>query len=154
MQNTEQQTPVTLSFPNTITYTDFEPSEAVSADIQRYMAKLEKFGSRIVSCNVTVRAPQKSKHRKHIYHVHVQVNVPGDSLVVSREPEKNYDHSDIHIAVRDAFKAVETQLRSLHDKHARNVKVENPVAARVAAERSLETTELQEQELTRQALAT
>lgn len=153
MQNSEQQTPETLSFPNTITYTDFEPSSAVSADIQRYMTKLEKFAGIIVSCDVTVRAPQQAKHRKHIYHVNVQIKVPGNSLVASREPEKNYDHADIHLAVRDAFKAVETQLRTLHDKNARNNRVENPVAARVSAEASLETTELQEQEITRQLLA-
>jgi hypothetical protein len=37
--------------------------------------------------------------------------VPGDKLTVSQHPGKAGDHEDIYIAIRDAFDAMERQLK-------------------------------------------
>ena len=136
MAQTENQVP---GFPFTISFPDFEPSAAVSTDIQHYMSRLEKYSDRIVSCHVTVRAPQK-KSRTHIYHIHVQLLLPGEEIVVTREPEKNYDHSNIHLAVRDAFKAVENQLRSLHSRRSdhKGPQMPEPIIENPSEETNLE----------------
>lgn len=128
----------TIPFQYTVTFPDFEPSAAVTADIERYMAKLSKFSDRIISCHVSVRSPQKNK-RIHKYQINVNVNVPGEQIAVSREPGKETDHTNIHLAVRDAFKAVERQLRERHSRQVDRSGPRDPVAARVEAEGALDT---------------
>ncbi len=127
-----------IPFPHTVTFPDFEPSAAVTADIERYMAKLTKFSDRIISCHVSVRSPQKNK-RIHKYQINVQVNVPGEQIAISREPGKETDHTNIHLAVRDAFKAAERQLRERHSRQVDRSGPRDPVAARVEAEGALDT---------------
>ncbi|OFZ19502.1 MAG: hypothetical protein A2Z20_02945 [Bdellovibrionales bacterium RBG_16_40_8] len=99
-----------VSFPYDISFPDFKPSEAVSVDVEKYLKKLERLYDRIVSCHVAVRAPHKH-HKNHIYHVHIRLKIPGEDIVVNREPEKNYSHADMHVAIRDAFNALHKQLR-------------------------------------------
>lgn len=98
------------SFHYVISFPDFEPSDAVRADIEKYLAKLEQVFSRIISCNVFVRAPHMSK-RKHIYHINLHLEIPGEDIIVNHEPEKNMAHMDIHVAIRDAFNSLHRQLR-------------------------------------------
>ena len=45
-----------------------------------------------------------------VTHVNIRLSVPGEDIVINREPEKNPDHRDLFIAVRDAFDAAERQL--------------------------------------------
>jgi ribosome-associated translation inhibitor RaiA len=40
------------------------------------------------------------------------MSVPGDEIVVNREPHQHQEHQDIWIAIRDAFNAAQRQLRS------------------------------------------
>ncbi len=137
-ENAENQESL-IPFPYTVTFPDFEPSAGVTADIVRYMAKLTKFSDRIVSCHVSVRSPQKNK-RTHKYQINVKVNVPGEQIAISREPGKETDHTNIHLAVRDAFKAVERQLRERHSRQVDHSGPQDPVAARIEAEGALDAT--------------
>ena len=50
------QVPLEVSFENC------PPSEALSAEIARHAARLEKFSDRITSCRVVVHAPE-TRHR-------------------------------------------------------------------------------------------
>ena len=93
-----------------ISFPDFEPSDAIRADVEHYLQKIDSMYDRIVSCNVTIKAPHMHK-RNHIYHIHIHLKLPRKSLVVNHEPEKDFDHTDMHIAIRDAFAALRRQLR-------------------------------------------
>lgn len=97
------------SFRYQIDFADFQPSDTVKTDIENNMAKLERLFGRIIFCHVSVRAPHLHK-RKHIYHINIQLKIPGADLSVNHEPAKNMAHSDIHLAIRDAFKALHRQL--------------------------------------------
>ncbi len=102
-------------FPLTISYTDFEPSPALNEVIEKKVEKLARFSDRITNCEVVVSAPHKHEKQK-IYHIQIRLHVPGTELIVNREPEKNYEHHDIKIAVRDAFDAMVRQLEDFIQK--------------------------------------
>ncbi|MBA2663033.1 MAG: HPF/RaiA family ribosome-associated protein, partial [Bradymonadaceae bacterium] len=50
------------------------------------------------------------------YRVRIDMSVPGEELVVSRDPGSSQAHNDLYIAIRDAFNAAERQLRSYSGK--------------------------------------
>ena len=103
------------TFPLHISYTDFEPSEALNETIEKKADKLTKYSDRITNCEVIVSAPHKHKKQK-IYHIQIRLHVPGAELIVNREPEKDYSHNDIKVAVRDAFDAMARQLEDFVQK--------------------------------------
>lgn len=90
-----------MPVPVQLTFRDIPPSPAVSAHVERRVAKLETFFDRIVRCHIVVEQPHR--HRKHgqRYHVRIDVSVPGNLLVVTRNPEDAKE--DLHAAVDDAF---------------------------------------------------
>lgn len=109
-------------FPIDISYPDFDPSEAVSQAIQEKAEKLERYYTPITDCEVVVAAPHQHKEKGKIYHVRINLRVPGHELVVNRESEQNHAHEDVYVAIRDAFDAMSRQLEKLHDKRRENPK--------------------------------
>lgn len=103
----------TQSRPNfhyEIAFPDFEPSEALRTEIEGYLVKLEKLFDRIITCHVAIRAPHL-RQRKHIYHLSLHLEIPGEDIIINHEPGKNRAHANIHIAIRDAFGALHRKLR-------------------------------------------
>lgn len=98
------------SFNYEITFPDFDPSDAIRADIEKYLVKIEKLYDKIIFCHVSVRAPHRHQ-RKHIYHINIQLEIPGEDIIINKEPEKDYSHTDIHLAIRDAFNSLKRSLR-------------------------------------------
>ena len=99
-----------MSIPLNIAFRDFEPTESVRSAVVDHVEKLESYVDRISSCRVTLSAPHRHQHKGRIYHVSIQLHLPGKDIVVDREAEKNSDHEDIYVAIRDAFRAVERKL--------------------------------------------
>jgi ribosome-associated translation inhibitor RaiA len=117
------QTPVQISYRN------MEPSEAVTARIGEEAAKLHTFYDRITSCRVIVEAPHRHHKWGELFHVRIELGVPGKELVVSHEPtpradlshqdetairkhvELHPEHRDVYVAVRDAFGSARRQLQ-------------------------------------------
>ncbi len=92
-----------------IDFADFKVSSTITKKIEAKLQKLIRHSNRIISAHVTVRLPHRHRN-KHIYHIQVQLDVPGHSIVVNREPEMNYAHSDINVAIRDVFDKVTRKL--------------------------------------------
>ncbi len=99
-----------------ITFRNMSASEALEANVRDKVAKLEQFCDRIISCRVVVEANHRHQHKGNLYHVRIDMTLPGVELVVSREPAENLAHADVYVAVRDAFDAARRQL----DKHVRS----------------------------------
>jgi ribosomal subunit interface protein len=87
-----------------------EPSAAVEAKIRERAAKLDRFYDRIMGCRVVVEAPHRRHHQGKLFHVRVDLTVPGGELAVSREPAGHRAYEDVYVAIRDAFDAVQRQL--------------------------------------------
>jgi len=92
-----------------ITFRHLDTSEAVKGVIERRVAELEQFFDRITSCRVVVEASHHHR-RGRLYHVSVNLAVPGSEIVVNRDPSEHHSHEDIHVAVRDAMDAARRQL--------------------------------------------
>jgi hypothetical protein len=52
--------------------------------------KLDKFYDRIMRCDVVVEAHHKHHHKGNLYHVRIDLTVPGSELVVNREPDEHH----------------------------------------------------------------
>jgi ribosome-associated translation inhibitor RaiA len=111
-----------MKIPLQITFRSTPPSAAVEAHIREKADKLELFYDRIMGCRVVVDAPHRRHHKGKLYHVRVDMTVPGGELVVNREPSKKGAHEDIYVAIRDAFVAAQRQLKDYVRCHRGEVK--------------------------------
>ena len=80
------------------------------------------------------------RHRQGtIYHVRVDLTVPGGEVVVNREPGEDHAHEDLHVAIRDAFDAARRRLQDRMRRLDGQTKLHEPQPigriARVFAER-------------------
>jgi cold shock CspA family protein len=99
-----------MQVPLQISFRNMPPSPAVEADIREKTAKLEEFYDRITSVRVVVETPHRQHRQGKLFHVRVDVRVPGRELVVRREPAQHHEYEDVHVAVRDAFDAAKRQI--------------------------------------------
>lgn len=121
-----------MQIPVQITFRDIPGSAAVEDNIREHAAKLERFFDRVTRCRVVVEAPHRHHHQGKLYHVRVDLTVPGSELVVNREPHEHHAHEDVYVAIRDAFLAAGRQLEEFARKHRHHVKThEEAPAARV-----------------------
>ena len=100
-----------MEIPLQIQFQNMDPSPAVEAAVEERARKLERFADRITSCRVTVEAPHKHHKKGKVYHVVVDIRIPGGELVASRDPGKHHAHEDVYVAIRDAFNAAKRQLQ-------------------------------------------
>jgi cold shock CspA family protein len=69
-----------------------------------------------------------------VYHVRIDLTVPGDELVVSRDPGKDQAHEDVYVAIRDAFDAARRQLEDHARQQRLQVKTHEPTPLGVIVE--------------------
>ena len=129
-----------------------EPTAAVTERIQEEAAKLDEFFPRITSCRVVVEAPHRHHKWGELFHVRIDIGVPGTELVVSHEPsvravlqhedeaaavrkhiDRHPEHRDVYVAIRDAFASARRQLQDYAKRlrgevktHAREERLEAP----------------------------
>lgn len=119
-----------MQVPVQVAFHGLDHSDAVEERVHEKVAKLEQFCTDIVSCRVTITVHHKNtsnEHRKgEPYHVAITLKVPGDDLVVKRSPKEDdlHDHEDVGIALRDAFDAMERQLKDFVER--RRTAAQNP----------------------------
>jgi len=116
-----------MQIPLQITFRDMEPSAAVEARIREKTAKLEHVYDRIMSCRVMVESPHCHHHQGRLFQVRIDLTVPDDELVVSQaHHHKDHSHEDVYVAIRDAFNAMQRQLRNYVDMRRGRVKQHQP----------------------------
>jgi hypothetical protein len=111
-----------MQTPLQIVFHQMDPSPALEGNIRSWVADLETFFSRIVSCRVKVEAPHHHHHQGSRYKVLVDLGVPGAHIVIGRSPEENGAHEDAFVAVRDAFRAARRQLEDYVRRRRGDVK--------------------------------
>lgn len=132
-----------MKLPVQITFRNMETSPAVEERIRTEVAKLETYYDRLMSCRVVVEIPHRHRQRGNPCHIRIDMGVPGDELVVEREPtlhqalqqtshfgktaETHGDHKDIYVAIRDAFKAARRQLQDYARRQRGAVKTHDAV---------------------------
>ena len=122
-----------MTIPLEINFRNMEHSDFVASAIEDKIGKLDRFATHIMRCKVTVEAPHKHHAKGNIYHVSIDIHVPGTEIIVNREPSKNHAHEDVYVAIRDAISAAGRQLQDYVRQSRGKVKVhEAPPHGRVS----------------------
>ncbi len=102
-----------MDIPLQINFRNMEPSDAVEDNVREKVEKLEQYFSHLKSCRVVIEAPHRHHHKGKIYHVKIEIGVPGKpDIVVSHEPGQNHAHEDVYVSIRDAFQTASRQLKN------------------------------------------
>jgi len=104
------QIPIELSFHGC------DHSDALEREIRAHVTKIEEFYGRIMSCRVVVELPHKSHAQGKLFHVNIDMSLPGAGHVVHNDRGQDPAHADVHVAVRDGFNAVEAQVKKIVTK--------------------------------------
>ena len=112
-----------MQIPLQITFRNIDPSAAIEDSVREHAAKLEEFHTSVTGCRVIV----ETKHRRHrkgkVYHVRIELTVPGAEIAISRDPERDHAHEDVYVAIRDAFDAARRRLQDHVRRNQGEVKV-------------------------------
>jgi ribosome-associated translation inhibitor RaiA len=95
-----------------ISFRGMGPSPSAEAQVRRRAEELEQFSDRVTACRVMMEAAHRRHRHGRIYHVRIDLSVPGGRLVTGREPGANHAHEDLHVAIRDAFDAARRRLQN------------------------------------------
>jgi ribosome-associated translation inhibitor RaiA len=96
-----------------ITFRGMAPSDTIAAQIRERIDKLDRFHGRIMSCRVVVECGHRHQRKGHIYHLRIDIKVPGHEIVVGRDPPEHLAHEDMNVAIHDAFDAARRQLEDV-----------------------------------------
>jgi cold shock CspA family protein/ribosome-associated translation inhibitor RaiA len=95
-----------------ITFRSFEPTDRIRARIDKEVETLNTHFPRIASCKVMVQGGAR-RHTGDLAHVTLHITLPGGKdVAVSSMKDDAGARSDVMVAIRDAFKAAERQLKS------------------------------------------
>lgn len=120
-----------------ITFHDMPAIPGLEADVLEHVQKLEHFFDGIIACHVVVSGPHRH-HKGGLYSVRIDLTVPGETIVIDRDPGLDQAHQDAHVAVRDAFQAARRKLQDYVRRMRGFVKHhEEPSAAPKAAKSAL-----------------
>jgi cold shock CspA family protein len=111
-----------VKIPVEITWRGVPASAAVEAAIREKVAKLDEFCDDIMTCRVMIESPHRHHHKGKLYHLHVDLTVPGDEIVVRRDPREDATHEDVYVVVRDVFDAAKRQLEDYVRRRRGDVK--------------------------------
>jgi ribosome-associated translation inhibitor RaiA len=100
-----------MKLPLEVTFRNVARTDEIEERIRAKAAKLDRFFDRITGCRVVVESPHNHQTKGNSYHVRIELSVPGDELVVNRDPP-NPDHEELSVALRDAFSAAQRQLQA------------------------------------------
>jgi ribosome-associated translation inhibitor RaiA len=111
-----------MKTPLQITFHDVDHSPALEQAIRERAGRLERFSPRILACRVAVETPHRRRTKGNHFRVRLSVSVPGEEIIVGRDPAQHAAHEDPHVAVRDAFRAARRRLEDYEQVRRGQVK--------------------------------
>lgn len=93
-----------------IVFRNIDRSDAVEAKVREKIEALERYCDRITACRVMIEEPHRRHTAGNLFHIRIDLTVPGKEIVVRRDPPADHAREDVYVAVRDAFDAVRRQL--------------------------------------------
>ena len=100
-----------------VTFRGLAPSQSIVESVWKKAQKLSDLEPSVRGCHVVIEATARASHGPQSFKVTVQLN--GGTAAQRRQSRHAMD-ANIHVALRDAFRAARRQLES-RDKHARSV---------------------------------
>jgi ribosomal subunit interface protein len=101
-----------MQTPLRITFRHMEPSPAVEARVREHIAHMERFHPSITGCHVIIEAPPAHRRNGAPFDVTLDLTIPGKELALRTGHAERETHTDVYVALRDAFDKMQ---RLLHD---------------------------------------
>ena len=108
-----------------IVFHNMPSSPAVEAEIRERVEKLDRMYNHLIGCRVSVEQLHRQHRTGNVYEVHIELRVPGEVVIVSREPRharERFSDPDVYVALRDAFRTAERRLMEFKRKQRGDVK--------------------------------
>lgn len=99
-----------MQTPLQVTFRHMDASPAVEARVRELTERLERFYERITGCHVVIEGPAAHRHKGAPYSIRIDMIVPGRELYVNSERDAHQAHTDVYVALRDAFDAARREL--------------------------------------------
>jgi ribosome-associated translation inhibitor RaiA len=99
-----------MHLPLQIAFHNLEPNEAIEEGVRLRAAKLDEFAEHIMGCRVVIEVPHRHHQHGNLYQVRIDLTVPGEEIVVNREPPAHTQYRDVTVAIRNAFDSAQRQL--------------------------------------------
>ncbi len=124
-----------MRIPMEITFRHMEPSPALEARIREKGEKLDRFYEHVIGLKVMVEAPHEHKSQGKLFHVRIDITVPGSELVVSKgHHHQSQAHEDVYVALRDAFDVAKRRLEEYSRQQRGDVKAHSKPDVPMAVE--------------------
>ena len=106
-----------MQSPLEITFHGLERSEAVEARVREKFQRIESHFDRITHARVVIEAPHRKTTLPKFFHVRIDIGIPGHKpILVKHEPDDHNAHTDVMLALRDAFAVAQRQVDELSDR--------------------------------------
>jgi len=92
-----------MQTPLQITFRGIAASDPIETYVRTRADKLERFAERITGCHVMIETPHRHKKHGHHHRVRIDLAVPGDELVVTRDPDARKEQEDLYASIDAAF---------------------------------------------------
>jgi ribosomal subunit interface protein len=93
-----------------VSFRHLDYSPFIATAVRKKAARLQRFYPRITSLRVMIEPSMRRRHQGDLYHIRIDMTVPGKEIVVKRSPSAHHAHEDVYVAIRDAFDAARRQL--------------------------------------------
>ncbi len=106
-----------MRVPLEISYRNVEKTEYIENMIHEKSAKLERFSDQIISCRVAIEKLHRHQQTGQPYRVRIELSVPpGHELVANKNSTEGNIHNTIPVVLKEAFGALERQLKKLTEQ--------------------------------------
>jgi ribosomal subunit interface protein len=92
-----------MQTPLQVTFRGIPSSERVETYVRTRATKLERFYDRITGCHVTLETPHRHKQNGRHHCIRIELIVPGEELVVRRDPPERKQQEDLYASIDAAF---------------------------------------------------
>ena len=111
-----------MKMPLQITFKGIPSSPAIATSVREHATRLAGVDDRIVRSHGAAGGPRHRHHTANPFGLRIVLTVPGDEIVVSRDPGKDHAREDMNVAIRDAFNAATRQLEDYARRRRGDVK--------------------------------
>ncbi len=125
-----------MQIPAQVSFRHLDYSPWIAKAVRKRSRSLEKYFHRLTSLRVLVEPSAQRHTRGNLYHVRIDITLPGKEIVVSRDPSLNHAHEDIYVTIRDAFRAAR---RQLEDHVRRNHRKKDTALTTIGPDRGIVT---------------
>ncbi len=106
-----------MSFALHIAFRNMDASASAEALVRQRAEELEHLSNRIGTCRVVLDCAHRQNQVSRLYSVHIDLTLPGGTIMVNRDTGSNHSHDDLQVAIRDSFDTARRKLQEYARKH-------------------------------------